>query len=86
MPSNDNTLKAANVYRVVQVEKTKAPDGMEGDNWHLYVIGRGNSKIEGKKPGTLNQVTQHANAVAEDLNSRAGSRGSSVYASRQQKK
>jgi len=85
MPSNDNTLKVTNTYRVVNVEKTEAPDGMEGDNWHLYVIGRGNSKIEGKKPGTLNQVTEHAETVAEDLNSRAGAKSGSIYVSRQKK-
>lgn len=68
-------------YRVEKVEKTTAPEGMSGDNWHRYVVGQGTSKVEGKKPGTLKAVTQHAEAFAEILNSRAG-RGGSTYAPR----
>lgn len=68
-------------YQVVTVEKTSAPDGMPGDNWHRYVIGQGTSKIEGKKPGTLKAVTEHAETVADDLNSRT-SRSGSTYAPR----
>lgn len=68
-------------YNVVSVEKTSAPDGMAGDNWHLYIIGQGSSKIEGKKPGTLKSVTEHAETVAEDLNART-SRSGSTYAPR----
>ena len=68
-------------YHLVSVEKISPPEGMSGDNWHRYVIGQGNSRIEGKKPGTLKAVTQHAETVVEDLNSRKG-RGKSVYAPR----
>ena len=68
-------------YRVVTVEKTNPPEGMPGDNWHRYVIGQGRARIEGKKPGSLRAVTEHAETVAEDLNSRA-SRGGSTYAPR----
>lgn len=68
-------------FQVVTVEKTTPPEGMPGDNWHRYVIGQGTSKIEGKKPGTLQTVTQHAETVAEDLNLRMD-RGGSTYAPR----
>lgn len=68
-------------YQVISVKKTTAPAGMPGDNWHRYIIGHGMSKIEGIKPGTLQAVTQHAETVVEDLNSRAGKRGS-TYAPR----
>ena len=68
-------------YHVIKVEKTTAPKGLSGDNWHRYVIGQGSSKIEGKKPGSLKTVTQHAEMIVEDLNSRKG-RGHSVYAPR----
>lgn len=63
-------------YRVISVEKTTAPNGMTGDNWHLYVVGQGSARIEGKKPGTIKTVTEHAEAFAEDLNSRTGKGGS----------
>jgi len=68
-------------FRVITVEKTVAPEGMPGDNWHLYVIGQDSSRIEGKKPGSLKAVTLHAETVAQDLNERTG-RGGSTYAPR----
>jgi hypothetical protein len=68
-------------YNVITVEKIMAPEGMPGDNWHSYVIGKGKSRIEGKKPGSLYEVTQHAETIVEDLNSRKA-RGGSMYVSR----
>ena len=68
-------------YNVITVEKTTAPEGMSGDNWCRYVIGKGGSRIEGKKPGSLHEVSRHAETVAEDLNSRKG-KGGSMYAPR----
>ena len=68
-------------YSVISVEKTEAPEGMTGDNWHVYVVAQGEATIEGKKAGTLKQVTEHANAFADDLNSRTG-KGGSTYAPR----
>ncbi len=75
----DDTSKLK--YRVETVEKTTPPEGMPGDNWHRYVVGQGSSKVEGKKPGTLKDVTQHAEDFAEILNSRTG-KGGSTYAPR----
>ncbi len=66
-------------YSVITVEKTETPEGLTGDNWYRYVIGEGGSKIEGKKPGSLKGVTEHAHAAAEELNSRS-IKGRSTYA------
>jgi hypothetical protein len=74
-----------NEFNVITVEKITTPEGMPGDSWHRYVIGKGSSRIEGKKPGSLYEVTQHAETVAEDLNSRKA-RGGSMYAPRNRKK
>ncbi len=74
---NDTKIK----YRVETVEKIDAPEGMPGNNWYRYVIGQGSSRIEGKKPGSLQTVTEHAQNVAETLNSRTGI-GTSIYAPR----
>ena len=57
-------------YQVTTVEKTTAPEGMSGDNWYHYVIRRGKQVIDGKKPGSLKAVTEHAENVAELINSR----------------
>lgn len=68
-------------YRVMTVTKTSPPEGMTG-MWHHYVIGEGNSRIDGKRPGTLQAVTQHAETVAESLNSRAIKGSFPAYVSR----
>lgn len=60
-------------YRVVSVDKTTPPEGLPGKNWYHYVIGYGDSTIDGTKPGTLKGVTQHAEDVARDLNARSKS-------------
>lgn len=62
-------------YHVVEVTKSSAPKGMTGDDWHLYVIGRGDSVIEGKKTGTLKDVTEHAEELAERINARSDKNG-----------
>ena len=71
-------------YRVVSVEKVDPPEGMPQGNWCHYVIGRGNSLIEGLQSGTLSTVTQYALEFAEGLNQRAV-RGYSTYAPNKRK-
>ncbi len=58
-------------FNVMNIEKIDTPDGMSGDNWYQYVVGQGSSEIKGLTMGTLNQVTEHANKIAEDLNDRS---------------
>ena len=72
-------------YRVMSVEKTATPKGLPEDNWYRYVIGQGRSKIKGLRPGTLKTVTDHANAVADDLNAR-GTSSFSYSVTRKRKK
>lgn len=57
-------------YKVIEVEKTSAPEGLDGDNWFRYVIKKGNSVMDCKKSGTLKSVTSHAKDLAELINSR----------------
>ena len=71
-------------YQVVTVEKTDSPEGMPNGGWYRYVIGQGRSQIEGLKLGSLQAVTEHAQTMAEDLNSRAA-RSGSFYAPRKRK-
>jgi hypothetical protein len=61
---------AVNEYEVAKVEKTEAPEGMPGDNWYRYVIRRGDQVIDCKKNGTRKAVVEHAESVAEQINSR----------------
>jgi len=57
-------------YKIVNIKKSPAPRGLTGDDWHHYVIGRGNSIIEGDKVGNLKEVTAHAKDLAERINAR----------------
>jgi hypothetical protein len=59
-------------YRVTKIEKTSAPEGMLGDSWYRYVIEKGKSVMECKKSGSLKAVTEHAEGVADMINSRNG--------------
>jgi len=67
-------------YRMELIEKCPAPEGITGDDWHHYVIGRGISKVEGKRAGTLREVTKHVKDLAERINARSDKNGI-VYAS-----
>lgn len=69
-------------YQLVSVEKTIPPEGLPGKNWYRYVIGYNNSTIDGTKPGTLQGVTEHAEAIVIDLNIRSKS-SRSTYAPKQ---
>lgn len=68
-PINDEVVKRK--FNVMNIEKISTPDGMVGDNWYQYVVGQGSSEIKGLTMGTLKQVTEHANKVADDLNDRS---------------
>ncbi|MCW8900939.1 MAG: hypothetical protein OQK75_02840 [Gammaproteobacteria bacterium] len=63
--------KVKSNFNVMSIEKTETPEGMGGDNWYQYIIGKGSSEIQGLKMGSLKEVTAHANNVANDLNDRS---------------
>jgi len=67
------------LYYVESVERTDPPKNIETGDWYRYVIGRGKSRIEGLKPGTLQTVTEHAHSAVDDLNSRIKKNGSTNY-------
>lgn len=77
----EKKLSMAKEYQVISVEETQPPEGMPEGTWYRYVIGRDQSEIEGLRPGSLSTVTEHAESVAEDLNSRTYKSGS-TYAAR----
>jgi len=82
--NNDPEDTTATKFKLESVEETSPPSGAEQGRWFSYIIGRGTSMITGKKPGTLRTVTEHAENVVEDLNSRANRHGS-IYVSRRTK-
>ena len=68
-------------FTLESIEETTAPDGAGTEKWFSYIIGRGKSIISGKRSGTLKSVTEHAENVVNDLNSRTNRHGS-IYVSR----
>lgn len=72
-------------FTVTSIEKTEAPEGMPAGNWYQYTIGKGESVITGKRPGSLESVKQHAMEFAENLKLKA-TLGYSAYAARKQQK
>lgn len=58
-------------FSVTKIEKIDPPEGMPEGEWYHYVIGRGSSEIQGKRPGTLESVTEHVEEFIENLNRRA---------------
>lgn len=72
-------------FRVISIKKSNAPEGILEGEWYHYVISRGSSEIKGKRPGTLQSVTEHAEEFVENLNRRAAP-GYSAYAARKAEK
>ncbi|MFW2372739.1 MAG: hypothetical protein ACN4GM_06415 [Gammaproteobacteria bacterium] len=79
---NHNARKIS--YRLANIEKTDPPEGMPAGNWYHYVVEYGNSSMNCIRSGTLTEVTEHAEAFVENLNSRSAV-GYSSYAARKTK-
>ena len=81
---NDEVIQRK--FNVVNIEKISTPEGMVGDNWYQYVVGQGTSEIKGLTMGTLKQVTEHVNKVADDLNERSRGKKTGYSSSNQNNK
>ena len=72
-------------FRVTSINKTEAPAGVTEGEWYQYTIGHGESAIQGKRLGSLQSVTLHAEEYAENLNQRT-LLGHSAYGARKLQK
>ncbi len=66
-------------FCVTSIEKTEPPAGVTEGEWYQYTIGQGESAIHGRRSGSLQSVTRHAEEYAENLNQRT-LLGHSAYA------
>jgi hypothetical protein len=64
-------------YHVASVTKATPPTGMEGADWHQYVLEGGHSPITGWRRGSLADVKAYAQVSADELNERRA--GKNVY-------
>lgn len=72
-------------FRVVGIERGKAPKvGQQGD-WYQYEIANSNTSVTGRRCGTRENVRRHAETLAENMNARARS-GHSIWAPRGRRK
>ena len=64
-------------YEIVSVRPANPPSGMEGSNWHQYVIAfEGSNTINGYQQGNLRVVTRAVEEIVAQLNERhRGKRG-----------
>jgi hypothetical protein len=69
-------------YRVVSILKEDCEAWHADDTWYKYVVGNGKSTITGHRPGTREQVEEHAEWFVAELNARRGRGGSSVWSPR----
>ena len=71
-------------YRVASVNQAQGPSGADGD-WFRYILEGGRSPITGLRRGSRDEVTEHANRCAEELNERNNGRSASAWAPRKAK-
>ncbi len=57
-------------FEIASITKTQAPAGMEAASWYRYVIRQGKNTIDGRRQGTLKNVTKAVEEVVERLNER----------------
>lgn len=57
-------------YRVVSVQRSTAPAGSAGSDWHVYRIAQGSNMIHGYRRGNLASVTADAEKIVSGLNER----------------
>ena len=64
-------------YEIVSVRSAEPPPGVEGSNWHQYVIAfEGSNTINGYQKGNLRAVTMAVQELVAQLNERhLGKRG-----------
>lgn len=63
-------------YQIDSVTPAEPPEGMEGDDWHCYIIMQGTNSIRGYRQGKRRAVMTAVEEIVEQLNERRfGKRG-----------
>lgn len=70
MANNDNIAWDKLDYTVISITKISSPYCINDEPWYRYIIGRSDNCIKGMRQGTFDEVTEHAECLADDLNSR----------------
>lgn len=75
-------------YELADIEKAKAPDGGDGNDWFRYTIIQGQNRITGYRQGSQRTVTKAVKDIVVELNERRGGKKGRVHltSSRKQQK
>ena len=66
-------------YEIESVSPAEPPQGMEGNNWHCYIIVQGTNKIRGFRQGNRKAVTAAVEEIVLQLNERRGGKRGRVH-------
>lgn len=73
---SDDTPTPVQPYEIVSVTRSDPPSGMDGDDWHRYVISQGINTIEGFRQGKPRAVKKAVEDIVAQVNERhMGKRG-----------
>lgn len=64
----------AHPFHLVSVERTEAPSGAAGRNWHRYTIRQGGNDIHGYLQGSVSAVKSAVEEIIAQLNERRAGR------------
>ena len=79
------SLTKAKSFSVVSVEKIDPPGGLIEGSWYRYILECEHDRIVGTRSGTLQQVSSHAKAFIDELNSRGENPCYSVWTNRRRR-
>jgi len=67
----DESIALGQLYEIVSVRRAEPPPGVEGSNWHQYVIAfEGSNTIHGYQQGALKDVTKAVEEIVAQMNER----------------
>ena len=66
----DKSMLPEGPYRTDSVQPSNPPPGMDGSDWHCYVIVQGSNSIRGYRPGSHKVVMRAVEEIVLQLNER----------------
>lgn len=66
-------------YEIESVSPAEPPQGMDGTDWHCYIIVQGPNKIRGYRQGKPRAVMEAVQEIVQQLNERRGGKRGRVH-------
>lgn len=78
-PAAKSASASNDPFEIASITKTQPPAGVESASWYHYVIRQGSNTINGRRQGTLKNVTKAVEEVIERLNERRMGKAGRVH-------